>query len=210
MKYKDERGAIMIEATWCVILVMIVFMFLMSFGFLLYQKTMVQIVANEVAEEISQTYKYTAAADSSSVKKSDVAGMPMYRYLLKADDFLEANEAKLQRLTATRLKKTNLAKEEGNLSVTVERIADDLGRFHLEITVEQKYGFLLGDFLRFIGQEEKQTMKSTVYVAGTDVSSYMNWIRTTKTMVSVLTSGSLGKTLESAISAIKNVVSIFS
>ena len=57
MKIKDERGAVLLESTYCILISIIVLMFMVSFGFFLYQNTVVTIVANEAAEEVSQTYK---------------------------------------------------------------------------------------------------------------------------------------------------------
>lgn len=209
MNCKSERGAVMLEATWCVVLVMFVFLFLISLGFLLYQQSLVHIVANEAAAELSQTYKYRNAADSSTVKVSDVKTVGIYRYLLNGKKFLRSNEQKLESIAESRLALTSLAEERGDLSVIVERIPDDLGRYHLKIKVSQRYGFLLGDFLTLIGLDEYHTLSSTVYVAGTDILFYMNSIQTTA-CVAGLMDGYLGGTIDSLVSTIKNMISVFS
>ena len=38
MTAKNERGAVMLESTYCILISVFVLMFLLSFGFLLYQK----------------------------------------------------------------------------------------------------------------------------------------------------------------------------
>ena len=81
MKIKDERGAVLLESTYCILISIIVLMFMVSFGFFLYQNTVVTIVANEAAEEVSQTYKLRNVADSSSISSSDISGIGKYRYL---------------------------------------------------------------------------------------------------------------------------------
>lgn len=48
----------MLEGVFGVFFSIIVMAFLLSFGFYLYQQTMVDIVANEVAEEVVMTYKF--------------------------------------------------------------------------------------------------------------------------------------------------------
>lgn len=210
MDHKSERGAVTVEATWCVVLVMFVFLFFISFGFLLYQRCLVHIVANEMAEEISQTYKYTDAADSSLITGDHVDHVPIFRFPFKNGSLERKNEEKLNNLANARMMKTSLAQEEGALKVTVERIPDDLGRYHLEITVEQRYGFLLGDLLDFVGVSEEETLKSTVYVAGTDVLYYVNSIRTTDNLADLIGEDKLAGTLESAISIVSGIAGLFS
>lgn len=179
MKIKDERGTVMLESTYCILISIIVLMFMLSFGFFLYQNAVVTIVTNEVAEEVSQTYKLRNVADSSAVTSSDISGIGKYRYLFFADSFNSKNEVKIKNLANVRLLKTSLAQEEGNLSVNVETIVDDIGRRHYEVTVKQKYSFLLGDLLSFIGQSDVETLSSTVYVESSDVLSYTNTVKTT-------------------------------
>lgn len=179
MKIKDECGTVMLESTYCILISIIVLMFMLSFGFFLYQNAVVTIITNEVAEEVSQTYKLRNVADSSTVTSSDISGIGKYRYLFFADSFNSKNEAKIKNLANVRLSKTSLAQEEGNISVNVETIVDDIGRRHYEVTVTQKYSFLLGDLLSFIGQSDVETLSSTVYVESSDVLSYTNTVKTT-------------------------------
>lgn len=208
MRRKGEQGAIMIEATWCVLLVMFVFLFMLSFGFLLYQRVTVQVVANEMAEEVAQTYKLKEVEDSSSVTVNDIGRIGKYRFLLFANSFETASEAKAKTLTASRLTQTLFATEEGTLSVDVERIPDDVGRYHLEVTVSQRYGFLLGDFLEFIGQDDVQNLESTVYVTGTDVLYYVNSIHTASSLSSILSDIEIIGVVEDAIGILSNLTGL--
>lgn len=180
MKIKDERGAVMLESTYCILISIFVLMFMLSFGFFLYQKTTVTIVANEIAEEVSQTYKLRNVTDSSSILPEDISGIGKYRYLFFADDFNSKNEIKAITLANVRLTKTALAEEEGNLSVNVETVVDDIGRRHYEVTLKQKYSFLLGELLSIIGQQDTQTLEKTVYVESVDVLNYVNTVKFTK------------------------------
>lgn len=176
---KDEGGAVMLESTYCILVAILVLMFMVSFGFFLYQNAVVTIVANELAEEVSQTYKLRNVVDSSSLTASDISGIGKYRYLFFADSFNSKNEAKLKNLANIRLSKTSLAKKDGSITVNVETIVDDIGRRHYEVSVTQKYSFLLGDLLSFIGQKDTQTISRTIYVESSDVLSYVNTVKTT-------------------------------
>jgi len=55
MKLKEERGAVILESTYCILISILVLMFLISFGFYLYQNTIVTVTANRIAGEVSQT-----------------------------------------------------------------------------------------------------------------------------------------------------------
>lgn len=180
MKFKNERGAILLESTYCILISVFVLMFLISFGFFLYQKTTVTIVANEIAGEVSQTYKLRNVADSSLLSSSDISGIGKYRYWLFKNGFELKNKAKARNLADVRLTKTALAKKEEDLSVDIETVVDDIGRRHYEVTVRQKYSFLLGELLNLIGLKDVQTLETTVYVESVDVLSYINTVKVTK------------------------------
>lgn len=206
MKIKDERGAVMLESTYCVLISILVLMFMMSFGFFLYQKTTVTIVTNEIAEEVTQTYKLRNVADSSSISSSDISGVGKYRYLFFADSFNSKNEAKATTLANVRLTKTSLAKQEENLSVDVETVVDDIGRRHYEVTVKQKYSFMLGDLLSVIGQRDVQTLEETVYVESVDVLNYVNTVKVTQYGINkVKDSSSVLGLIDSAISLLHSI-----
>lgn len=180
MNLKDEHGVVILEATYCIVLAIFVLMFLLSFGFFLYQNTMVSIVANEIASEISQTYKLRDVSDSSSVTPANIDGIGRYRYLLHESDFNAKNELKARNLASTRLQQTTMAKETGTLQVDIKTVVDDIGRRHYEVTVRQRYTFLLGDLLELIGQHEIQTVEATAYVESSDVLSYVNTVKLTQ------------------------------
>lgn len=176
-RIKDDSGAVMIEGVFGVFACVLVLTFLLAFGFYVYQKTVFRIVANEIAEEVALTYKYKNAQNANNVQKSDVTGVGKYRYLLNAKSFRSASETKLKNLAERRLTLASLAKKNGGVSVSTKFVGDDIGRFHLEVTVTQKYGFLLGDILKVVRIKNAESLKSTVYAQGTDVLFYVNTVK---------------------------------
>ena len=50
MKRRDECGAVVLESTYCILISIFVLMFMLSFGFFLYQNAVVTIITNEAAE----------------------------------------------------------------------------------------------------------------------------------------------------------------
>ncbi len=206
---QNERGAIVLESTYCILFAAIMLVFLMSFGFFLYQNVMVTVVANEVAEEVSQTYKLRNVTDSSSVSEADVSSVGKYRYLFFADRFETKNETKAKNLANVRLSKTSLAEDEGALHVDVEPVVDDIGRRHYEVTVRQRYSFMLGKLLSFVGQRDIQTLEKTVYVESSDVLHYINTVKTTQYGINkVKDNSSMLGLIDSTISFLQSIFDI--
>lgn len=179
-KLKDMQGAIVLESTYCFVIVVFMMFFLISYGFFLYQRTMVYVVAHEVAEEISQTYKLAGVTDASSVSQTDVTGVGMYRYTFHSTEFNNNNIRKAKMISDSRLMQSSLAKDAGGLKVEVKRIRDGLFRQHYEVTVSKRYSLLLGKMLSLINQEDVQQMETTVYVDSVDVLNYTNNVRLAK------------------------------
>ena len=206
MKIRKECGSVMLESTYCILISVIVLMFIMSFGFFLYQHTVVTIVANEVAEEVAQTYKLRNVTDSSTVTSSDISGIGKYRYLFFSDSFNTKNEAKLTTLANVRLTKTSLNEMDGRIKINVETVVDDIGRRHYEVTVSQRYTFLLGGLLSFIGQSDSQIIERTSYVESPDVLNYVNTVKATQYGIDELSENvGLLDTIDSAISLLHSI-----
>lgn len=179
-KMENEKGSIVLEASYCIFLSVILFMFVLSFGIFLYQKVMFGIVANEVAEEVASTYKLRYVADSSQVTMEEICDVGKYRFLFFSDRFLASNEAKASWLASVRLSGFSLAQKQGAISADIVQVADDIGRRHYEVTVRQAYSFLMGDLLGLIGLDRVQCFEKTVCVEGVDILNYVNTVKTTK------------------------------
>ena len=180
MKLKDTRGAIVLESTYCTVIAILMLFFLMSYGFFLYQRTMVYVAANQIAEEVGQTYKLCDVENASGVTAEDVAGVGNFRYTLRSGSFKSKNISKCLDIAGKRLMQGSLAKDEGGLQVEVKQLSDGWYRQHYEITVSKKYSLLLGKMLSVIQQKDVQTMSTTVYVESVDVLNYTNSVRLEK------------------------------
>lgn len=211
MKRKSNSGVMVLESTYCIFISIIVIVFMLSFGFYLYQNTVVSIVATQAAEEVATSYKLRNIKDSSKVKAEDVGGVGKYRYLLFSSDFNRKNEARIKEYLDVRLAKTSLAEENGGAKVKIKNVTDDIGRHHYEIDVSQKYTFMLGGLLEFVGLNNSQVIEKKVYVESMDVLNYVNTVRTTKYgigKISELTG--LGGAMDSAIGAVKTMLELVS
>lgn len=177
---KSQKGTIVLESVFAIIVSLIVLMFLISFGFYLYQKSLVSIVANEVAESVAVTYKYKELSDMSSVSKADISGVGLYRYLFHSGALKSKAKEKAQTKAEAHLSATSLAQGKGNLVVTVERETESFGRAHYKVEVSQQYGFLMGKLLSAVGIDEDKPLKAVAYSESVDVLSYTNSVKFTK------------------------------
>ncbi len=180
MEKNRERGEVMIEATYCMTIAIFVIFFLLSLSFLIYQKSMVVVVANQVAEELSQTYKLRDVTDNSNVTSNDIKGIGKYRYWLFKGNYQSRNEEKAKKFTELRLSQTSFGKKEGALTVDIETVVDDIGRRHYVVTVKQQYAILLQGFLQVIGIDKSLEFTAVSYVESVDVSNYINTVKFTK------------------------------
>lgn len=207
---EGESGVIILESTFCVLICMVVLFLLLSAGFYFYQVVMVQVVANETAENIAATYKYADLKDSADLTADDIADIGLYRYWFSNGTDLEAAcETTGASYANGRLSKTSLALSNGSPTVTVETVTDDIGRMHYKVTVTQTYTFLLGDILNLIGLEGTQQLTATAYVQGVDISHYINSVKTWKSVTDTVVglSGGAGA-VNSILSAVSSVVKL--
>lgn len=176
-RHTEENGYLILESTFCYAICMLVIILLLSAGFYLYQLAMVNVVTNEVANEVAQNYKLRYVADSADVTQEDVVTVGKYRYLLFESSFKNAKRATVQRYTTSRLAKTSLAMGDSAPKVTIETVKDDIGRRHYRVTVSQKYTFLFGKILNWIGIEGKSTISASSNVQGTDILNFVNTVK---------------------------------
>ena len=205
-----EQGAVMIEGVFGILASIIIMAFLLSFGFYLYQQTIVDIVANEIAEEVVMTYKFSSINDCADISLPDVQNVGRYRYILFANKYDSANELKGKNIADIRLSQTSLAQSHGNSTINIEKIGDDLGRMHYEVTLTQEYKYLLGDILKIVGLPSMESLSSTVYVESIDVSNYINTVKMTNYGLNKFTSSvPLLNMVNSVIKLMKSVYDFF-
>ena len=179
-RLKCERGSVMIESVYCIIFVMFMSFFLLSFGFFLYEKAMFDFSVNQIAEDVVMTYKLEEKHDTFSASQitedavKDVAG---YRYFIWNNSVRENNESKLEKGIVKRLSAPSFQKREGDVFCTIKQVDDDIGRRHYEVTVSQNYSFMLSQFLSFIGIHDGMSFEKTVYVEGVDMLDYVNSVK---------------------------------
>lgn len=188
-KTNSDNGTVMLEGVIGVLCSMFVLIFLLSFGFYLYQQTMFHIVANKIAEEVVMTYKFIDVEECEDISLTDIENIGRYRYFLFSK-YENKSEIKGKNLANYLLPLGSLAKATSEPVVNVKKLNDGSGRMHLEVTLEQDYTFMLGGILELFNIPESAKISSTVYVESVDVSNYINTVK--------LTNYGVNKVVESA------------
>jgi hypothetical protein len=205
---KSERGMILIEGVLGMFVSIIVMAILLSLGFFLYQKSMVDIVANEIAEEAVTTYKFRDVKSASEITLDNVKNIDMYRMILSGM-YKTANEKKATSIADHHLSNTSLAKADDAPTVKIVPVGDDVGRIHYEVTLTQEYTFLMSDLLNIIGLKDVGKISSTVYVTSVDVSQYINTIKLANYGLGKFKDASpLTKAIDSVIKAIRSIYKV--
>lgn len=206
---KAEGGFVILEATFCILVSMVVLILLLSISFWLYQLVMVSVVSNEVSSEVAQNYKLINVQDNGDVTAEDIAGVGKYRYSIFKKSFDKENEETAKKYASGRLTQTSLSQSAGTPSVEIETVLDDVGKRHYEVTVTQNYTFLLGNILELIGLNGTQTIQRKSYVQSTDMLSYVNAVKTEAYIADLCTGNtSAGKAANSIISAVNSVINL--
>lgn len=176
---RDENGTIMIESTYCMLAAMIVMIFIVGLGFIYYQHVMFVVACDQVAEEVVQTYKLKNVTHNVEVTQADVENKSMgfYRYLWGT--LQSSSKDHLNTLANERLSQTSFALSGGDATVEIVPHLDDLGRRHYAVTITKPYKFLFSNFFNgsvFKALKIDNTMTTTVYVEGTDISHITNTV----------------------------------
>ena len=196
---------LILEATFGLFITMVVMMFLLSIGLLLYQRVLVTVVANQTANDIAQVYKLWDVSDNGSLTKEDVTDIKIFRGFRK-DKFDAKNTKKAYAYISSRLKQTSLAPPDGMLDVTVETVHDDIGRNHYEITVTQKYVFLFGDILNMMGLRGYDEISTVSRVEAKDMTGYISTVKLYKYLAKKTENNSFVKIVSSVMGIFENIV----
>ena len=177
----EEGGALIIEATYCLFAAVLVMMILLSFGFYIYEKCLVQTIADEAAEEAAQTYKYGDLVDDSEdvITADIVSEIKMYRYIFSSTKLTYSAESKALNSAAVHITKTSFGGNSG-VTVEVEPVTESIGRIHYEVTVTHQYSFMLADMLSAMGMEDALVISSTAYSESFDAMNYVSSVKAVK------------------------------
>ena len=179
---KGEDGTVMIEWSIGMLLCILILMFFIGFSMYLYQNVMFTVAANEAAQRVAENYKYDLSKENLDlVTEKNITDIGVYRYwLIKNQNRIDAANERALNFLHNRLTKVSLAKSKSEDNPIVTRYWDDIGRYHIEVTMTKEYGFLFGGVLKAIGIKETKRLKTTVVATDYDALQYVHAVKFTK------------------------------
>lgn len=204
-KKKQEAGEVMLEGILVYsITIMLLFLLLAIFS-VLFQVWNVQIIANETAARVAQTYRLVDAdVVTGYVTEEQIVEVPQYRYLFGNDEELEnAAEIKVYGYANERLLKTTYAKRVSEPVIAVDVIQDALARRHIEVRIEAEYAVPFGEVLSFLGVDSTNTYDAIAYAECVDLVDYINTVDYTDNFTS------MGWLESKSLEAVDKLVSLF-
>lgn len=148
MKNKKESGELVVEASIVVTLVMIVITIMLYVGMILYQQTLVSVMANQTASNIAQVYSNNLKDPFTGYVDPDGVYQSITYSNMKTDAYMDVIEQKANVFSRYRLKSSRILAT-GNTSVEVEIVKkpNELLKSQIVVTIRDKYDMpLVGIF----------------------------------------------------------------
>lgn len=140
MKSKRESGEVVVEASIVVTLVMIIITIMMYVGMILYQQTLVSVMANQTASNIAQVYSNNLKDPFSGYVDPDRVYQSITYSNMKTDAYMSVVEQKANIFAQYRLKSSRILAN-GNTSVEVQVVKkpNELLKSQIVVTIRDHY-----------------------------------------------------------------------
>lgn len=177
-RYQSERGAIMLEALIVYPVTIFLLFFVLALFSVFYHIWNIQAIANEAAVKAAQTYRYTEAdIEAGYVSAEQVSGLERYRYLLGAQDTMEAEaRTKIQTYIKKRLDHTSFVNKVTEPEIEFRIENDALSNRHVEVVVTEEFTVPFGDALSYFGYDNMIQYEATAYADCLDIIDYINTV----------------------------------
>lgn len=206
---EEERGSLMIDGMIAMLITMFLLVFLMSFGFLLYQQWVVAQVANDTATRVAQSYVYPNTDPIMGyINVEQIADVPIFRYM--GDSLAEENSDKGEKVAAWALKLSSLTYPVSDPEISVETVYDSLARRHVEVTITAEYEIPFGGALRYFGMSDTFTYSATGEAVCVDILDYVNTVDTFKALTSDTFGSKTLNVINSFLGMIDKLTDLFS
>lgn len=174
MKLKKENGEVVVEASIVVTIVVIFISIFFYIGMILYQQSLVSIMANQTASNIAQVYSnsikdpFTGYVDSDSVYQSITYSS------IKTDAYVDVLTQKANTLAYYRLKSSRiLTTGDPNVQVDIVKKTNELLKSQIIVTIRDKYELPL---VSFFGVNNKLEFSATGRADCVDILEYLNGV----------------------------------
>ncbi|MBQ2943213.1 MAG: InlB B-repeat-containing protein [Ruminococcus sp.] len=153
MKNKRENGEVVVEATIVVTIVMIFMTIMLYLGMVMYQKTLVTIIANQTASNLAQLYSNNSKDTFTGYIDADKVYQPINYEDLKTDAYLDVIKQKAEVFSQYRLKSAKiLASEATSVDVQIVSKHNDIMKCQIVVNIRDKYDVpLVGFFAKGAG-----------------------------------------------------------
>lgn len=187
----EEKGVVEIEGMIIMTILIFLLVFLMSFGFLLYQRWMVSVVANDTAFRIGQSYVYSTTDPvmgflKDSVKKS----VSPFRYTFLDGRNLVLhlqNKKKAENYALWDLSISRLAYTAKKPIVKYDVVYDAFAQRHVVVDITADYEIPFGGALEYFGLKKTVTFHATGRSFCHDISHTVYTIKQMEECMDILT-----------------------
>lgn len=209
IKDRNTEGAIILESIIVYPITIFLLFFVLAIFSVLYQRWNLQIIANESATRMAQTYRLSQADESSGfVTEDQLVDIGAYRYMsnLVTKNMEESIDERVSSYAQWRLSRTTYTNSVGDPEIDVTVIPDSLGRRHMEVKLTGVYSVPFGESLSYFGFDSTITYETTAYADCVDIIDYINLVDYVDTQTSLKKFGS--KTIgliDAALSLFDNI-----
>ena len=203
--FREDRGAMAVEGI--IIMTMLIFflVFLMSFGFLLYQQWAVVYAANDAATRTAQSYAYPNTDPVMGfINSSMKASLSPYRYL--SSNLKEGNVHKAEAYARWSLERGSLATAVDEPEIVVETVYDGFAQRHVVVDITATYEIPFGLALEFFGMDSTVTYHATGRAACMDVSDYIYSVNAAKSLADQTLGSKVAGAVNKVLGLISNVI----
>lgn len=183
-KLKKDSGMVMLEGMLSLIVTMFTMYLLLSMGFLLYEKYTIQVIADDTASKLAQSYRSDRADFvSGKVENGQLLKTSPYRYVKdsnSANNFMTQKKEDAKKYAITRLDLMSMAlsenggKQAPDVSINVK--SDNIGRNHVEVKIKTRNRVLLGEFLSLMGMDAVQEHTAAAAADCLDIIHYCDTV----------------------------------
>ena len=165
----------MIEGMIVVLVTMMILVWLISLGFVYYQRYLVTAITNDACTKVSATYN-NAGSDivMGYINSSDITNRNLYRTSSSTDSQFSVNKEKVDQYINYILKKTNFVGTIKSVDVQMELVKDSALRQHIKLETRVTFNTPLGFVLDFFGMEGVKSYYSIARSDCTDIINYMS------------------------------------
>ena len=173
MKRKTQSGAVAVEATIVVTIVVVFVAVMVYLGMILYQRTMMSVVANQTAENIAEVYSNNIKDPFTGFLDEDELYQSVTYTSMKTDAHIEVVEQKATTLAKYRLESYRILGNdvEPEVEVQVVRKPNEMLKSQIVVSIKDSYELPFVEFFNTTGLFD---MSVTGRADCVDILEYVN------------------------------------